>query len=51
MAYDKLGRAAIRFAFAYLRRRYRRQIRIGLGFGLLALIAAAYAATRSVPEG
>ena len=29
--YNRLGRAAIRFAFAYLRRRYRRQIRIGAG--------------------
>ena len=27
--YDKLGKAAIRFAFRYLRRRYRREIRIG----------------------
>ena len=27
--YDRLGRAAIRFSLVYLRRRYRRQIRIG----------------------
>ena len=29
--YDRLGKAAIRFALRYLRRRYRRQIRIGVG--------------------
>ena len=31
MSYDKLGKAAIRFAVKYVRRRYRRQIRIGAG--------------------
>ena len=29
--YDRLGKAPIRFAFGYLRRRYRREIRIGAG--------------------
>ena len=28
---DKLGRLAVRFAYRYLRRRYRREIRIGIG--------------------
>ena len=51
MAYDKLGKAAIRFAVSYLRRRYRRQIRIGAGAAAVALAIAAYAATRNVPEG
>jgi hypothetical protein len=51
MAYDKLGKAAIRFAVKYVRRRYRRQIRIGVGATALALAIAAYAATRNVPEG
>lgn len=51
MTYDKLGKAAIRFAFKYVRRRYRRQIRIGAGIAALALAIAAYAATRNVPEG
>jgi hypothetical protein len=51
VAYDKLGKAAIRFAVMYVRRRYRRQIRIGAGVAALALAIAAYAATRSVPEG
>lgn len=51
MAYDKLGKAAIRFAVKYVRRRYRRQIRIGTGVAAVALAIAAYAATRNVPEG
>ncbi len=51
MAYDKLGKAAVRFAVKYVRRRYRRQIRIGVGVTALALAIAAYAATRNVPEG
>lgn len=51
MTYDRLGKAAIRFAFRYVRRRYRRQIRIGAGLAALALAIAAYAATRNVPEG
>lgn len=51
MAYDKLGKAAIRFAVKYVRHRYRRQIRIGTGVAAVALAIAAYAATRNVPEG
>ena len=51
MAYDKLGKAAIRFAVKYVWRRYRRQIRIGAGVAAVALAIAAYAATRNVPEG
>lgn len=51
MAYDKLGKAAIRFAVKYVRRRYRRQIRVGVGVAAVALAIAAYAATRNVPEG
>jgi hypothetical protein len=51
MVYDKLGKAAIRFAITYARRRYRRQIRIGAGLAAVALAIAAYAASRNVPEG
>jgi hypothetical protein len=51
VTYDKLGKAAIRFAIKYVRRRYRRQIRIGAGISVAALAIAAYAATRNVPEG
>jgi hypothetical protein len=51
VAYDKIGKAAIRFSIKYVRRRYRRQIRIGAGLAAVALAVAAYAATRNVPEG
>lgn len=51
MTYDKLGKAAIRFALKYVRRRYRRQIRIGFGVAAVAVAIAAWAATRNVPEG
>jgi hypothetical protein len=51
MTSDKLGRAAIRFAFKYVRRRYRRQIRIGAGIVIAGVAVVAYAATRNVPEG
>ncbi|HEV7770630.1 MAG TPA: hypothetical protein VGO66_08245 [Solirubrobacterales bacterium] len=50
--YDAVGRAAIRFALTYARRRYRREIRIGVA-GLAAVLVAlfAYFASRDVPEG
>ncbi|HEX7244614.1 MAG TPA: hypothetical protein VF245_03505 [Solirubrobacterales bacterium] len=51
MTYDRLGKAAIRFAFKYARRRYRRQIRIGIGVTAAGLAIAAYLASRNVPEG
>ena len=50
-AYDRVGRAAIRFSLAYLRRRYRKPIRIGLGVAAFAIGVAAYLASRNVPEG
>jgi hypothetical protein len=51
--YDALGRAAIRFAFTYARRRYRRELRLaGAGAVIATLLAiAAYFAARDVPEG
>jgi len=49
--YNRAGRAALRFSVAYLRRRYRRQIRIGAGLVALAVGIAAYLAARNVPEG
>lgn len=48
---EKLGKAAVRFAAAYLRRRYRREIRIGLATGAVAVAIAVYWASRDVPEG
>ncbi|HEX3040921.1 MAG TPA: hypothetical protein VHP56_02375 [Solirubrobacterales bacterium] len=50
--YNRTGKVAVKFAFRYLRRRYRRETRIALGVfgaGIVALIA--YVATRDVPEG
>jgi hypothetical protein len=49
--YDKLGKAALRFTIAYLRRRYRREIRIGAGVAVTAVGIAIYLANRNVPEG
>jgi hypothetical protein len=50
--YNRLGRAAVKFAFRYLRRRYRRETRVALGaLGVVAVAIVAYLATREVPEG
>jgi hypothetical protein len=49
--YDKLGKAAIRFAFTYARRRYKREIRIGIGVTAAVVAVGAYLASRNVPEG
>jgi argininosuccinate synthase len=46
-----LASFAIRFSFAYLRRRYRRQIRVGAGLAVAAVAIAAYLASRDVREG
>jgi hypothetical protein len=51
MIYERLGRAAVRFALTYLSKRYRRPIRIGAGLAVAAIGLAAYLATREVPEG
>jgi len=49
--YDKVGKAALRFTVAYLRRRYRREIRIGAVLAAGAIGIAIYLANRDVPEG
>lgn len=49
--YDTLGKVALRFALRYLRRRYRREIRIGAGVAAVAIGVGAYLATREVREG
>lgn len=49
--YDTVGKAALRFAVSYLRRRYRRELRIGIGVAAMAIGVAAYLASRNVPEG
>jgi hypothetical protein len=49
--YHRAGKAAIRFSAVYLRRRYRRQIRIGVGVTVVAVGVAVYLASREVREG
>ncbi len=49
--YDRLGKAALRFTVIYLRRRYRREIRIGAGLAVVAIGIAVYWANRDAPEG
>ena len=50
--YNLIGKAMVKFAFRYVRRRYRRQSRIAVGLlGVAAVAIAAYLATREVPEG
>ena len=51
MINDRVGKAAVRFAFRYLRRRYKREIRIGIGVTAALVAIAAYLASREVPEG
>jgi len=51
MIYESLGKVAIRFAVRYVRARYRRQIRVGVGVTVAGLALAAYVASRNVPEG
>jgi ABC-type lipoprotein release transport system permease subunit len=51
MSSDTLGRVAVRLAVKYVRRRYRRQIRIGVGIAIAGVAVAVYVASRNVPEG
>ncbi len=48
---DTIGKAAVRFAYRYLRRRYRREIRVGIGVVAVFVAVGAYLASRNVPEG
>ncbi len=49
--FDTFGKAAIRFAWAYIRHRYRREIRIAAGIAAVAVSAGVYLASRNVDEG
>lgn len=52
MIYNRVGKAAMKFTFRYLRRRYQRQAAIAaIGVGVAAAGAAAYWLSRDVPEG
>jgi hypothetical protein len=48
---DSIGKAAVRIAIRYLRRRYRREIRIGVGLAAVAIGVALALASRNVREG
>lgn len=48
---ERIGKAAVRYATRYLRRRYRREIRIGLGIAAVGFAIAVYFGTRNVREG
>jgi hypothetical protein len=50
--YNRLGKASMKFAFRYMRRRYRRETRIALGvIGVGFAAAVAFFANRDAPEG
>lgn len=49
--YDKLGKQAVKFAYRYLRWRYRREFRIGLGLAAVGIAVAGFLASRNVREG
>jgi len=51
MIYDKLGPPFLRLVVTYVRRRYRRQIRAGMGLVAVGVGIAVYLAGRDVPEG
>ncbi|MEX2447209.1 MAG: hypothetical protein WD404_00505 [Solirubrobacterales bacterium] len=51
MIYRAIGKAVVRYGLQFIRRRYARPIRIGLGLGAVAIGIAAYLASRNVPEG
>jgi hypothetical protein len=48
---DTVGRLAVRYGFRYLRRRYRREIRVGLAVAAVGAGVAVYLGTRNVREG
>jgi hypothetical protein len=48
---ERIGRVAVRYGSRYLRRRYRREIQVGLGVAAVAVAVAVYLGTRNVREG
>lgn len=48
---NSIGKAAVRIAIRYLRRRYRREIRIGAGLAGVAIAITIARASRTVREG
>jgi hypothetical protein len=48
---ERLGKLAVRYGLRYVRRRYRREIRVGLGVAAVGVAIAVYLGTRDVREG
>jgi hypothetical protein len=51
MIYKAIGKAVVKLAVGFIRRRYGTQLRFALGFGVAALAIGAYLASREVEEG
>ena len=51
LMYETFGKLAVRFAYRYLRLRYKREIRIGIGVTAAVVAIAAFLASRNVREG
>jgi hypothetical protein len=49
--YRAIGKAVVKLALMFVRRRYGTQLRFALGFGVAALAIGAYLASREVTEG
>lgn len=50
--YRGIGKATVKFAIAYVRRRFRGQLRVAAAVAVVSIAAGAYLATRSsVDEG
>jgi hypothetical protein len=51
MMQERVGKVAVRYGFRYLRRRYRREIRVGLAVAAVGAGVVVYLGTRDVREG
>lgn len=51
MIYKAIGKAVVKIAVAFVRRRYGTQLRFALGFVGVAVAIGAYLASREVTEG
>jgi len=49
--YKAIGKAVVKLALAFVRRRYGTQLRFALGFAAAAIAIGAYLASRDVAEG
>ena len=51
MIYKLIGKAVVKIATIFIKRRYARQMTVGAGVAVVALGIGVYAATRHVEEG